>query len=260
MTESELAEVYKLASLGRMLAGVIHEISTPVSSLASDNETLRRSLETLAGEPLSAKGARALEALRAIADTDRLACERIAAIVRSAKTLARSGPEPSKADVNQLLRDALRLAHHEYRQRVRVETDFGDLPEIECRPDLLDQVFLNVLVNAAQAIEGEGRVTVRTRFEDGRAHIAVSDTGRGIEPAAAGRIFSFGFSTKPSGSGGGLGLAISKRIIEAHGGAIDFESGPAGGTTFHIRLPLQPPPGALEELTRGDHPDSRDRG
>jgi len=93
-------------------------------------------------------------------------------------------------------------------------------------------------VNAGQAIDGQGTVTVRTRAEGGFVHIAISDTGRGIRPEDRPKIFTSGFSTKPSGEGTGLGLAITRDIVvEAHGGAIDFESQPGAGTTFHVRVP-----------------------
>jgi two-component system NtrC family sensor kinase len=105
---------------------------------------------------------------------------------------------------------------------------------------MLDQVFLNLLVNAGQAIEGEGRVGVRTRLDGSEVCVSISDTGKGIAPEQQQKIFTQGFTTKPVGVGTGLGLAISREIVvEKHGGRIDFESEPGVGTTFHIHIPLE---------------------
>jgi signal transduction histidine kinase len=105
---------------------------------------------------------------------------------------------------------------------------------------MLSQVFLNILVNAGQAIDGPGKITVRTHAEGGTVHISIADTGRGIQPEDRPKIFAGGFTTKPVGVGTGLGLSLSKRIVEeTHGGSIDFESEVGVGTTFHIRIPVE---------------------
>jgi two-component system NtrC family sensor kinase len=121
-----------------------------------------------------------------------------------------------------------------------VETNFGEIPEVECYSHLLNQVFLNLLVNAGQAIEGEGKITVSTRREGDCVHVSISDTGRGIAPEHRQKIFSSGFTTKEAGIGTGLGLPISRQIVEeSHGGTLDFESKAGAGTTFHIRIPIE---------------------
>lgn len=241
------SELHRLASLGRMMAGVVHEIGTPVASLVSNNEVLLRGLDSLAGVDLPADIRHKVETLRSLVAVDKLACERLTALVRGVKRIARGNTaERSAADVNELLRDSLKLAHHEFK-RIAVETDFGELQPVICSPQSLGQVFLNLLVNAAQAIEGEGRITVRTRPAASGIDVWISDTGRGIDPAGQDKVFSSGFTTKPPGSGTGLGLAISKEIITRHGGQIDFESRPGAGTTFHIRIPAGHPSGAAGE-------------
>jgi signal transduction histidine kinase len=134
-----------------------------------------------------------------------------------------------------------------FRRRVTTETDFGQLPEVECYPHLLNQVFLNLLVNAGQAIEGEGKVTVRTRVDGDYVHISIADTGKGIQPEDRHRIFGAGYSTKAIGEGTGLGLAISREIVvDTHHGMIDFESEPGVGTTFHVHIPLTHPQAARD--------------
>jgi signal transduction histidine kinase len=121
-----------------------------------------------------------------------------------------------------------------------VETDFAELPPVQCHANMLNQVFLNILVNAGQAIQGEGKITVRSRHEGDSVHISIADTGPGIKPEDRPKIFAGGFTTKAVGVGTGLGLALSKKIVEeTHGGSLSFESEVGVGTTFHIVVPVE---------------------
>ena len=249
-----LIESHKMMSVGELLAGIVHEINTPIGSILSNNEVSTRCLEMLAsllaeapadGGAPPPKAAQILDTLQKLAAVDKIACERIAAVVRGLKTFAGgTATEYRMTDVNEVLDNTIKLAHCEFRRRIRVETRYGELPEVECDPHQIGQVFLNLLVNAGQAICGEGIVTVTTEPIDGdRVHIAIADTGCGIAPEHRDKIFTSGFTTKAPGIGTGLGLAISKEIVEKmHGGTIDFESGPEG-TTFHIRIPVRRTPG-----------------
>lgn len=247
-----LAELYRMAVLGRLTAKIVHEITTPAGSIRSNNEVLARSLDAL-GKLLSdatvkkcappAKALDILETLKSLAGVDKIACDRISAVVRGLKTYARvEEGELRKTNLNDLLRDTLKLAGVEFRNRVTLVEDFGEMPAVECYPQSLSQVFLNLLVNAGQAIEGEGQVTVRTRAENGWARISISDTGTGIAPEHRDRIFTPGFTTKPAGEGTGLGLVITREIVvDHHHGTITFESEPGRGTTFHARIPITHP-------------------
>ena len=249
----KLAEAHKMASLGRLAAGIVHEINTPIGSILSNNETIRRSLESLKkllvaaqseGQPPPEKALAFLETLGSLTDIDKIACERIYAVIRSLKTFARVNEgDLRKVDIHEILLNTLKLSGCVFRRRITVVTDFGELPEIECYPGLLNQVFLNLVVNASQAIEGDGTVTVRTRHdEEAWADIWISDTGSGIPPEVRAKIFSAGFSTKDVGEGTGLGLTITREIVEdTHGGQIDFETEMGVGTTFHVRIPVQQP-------------------
>lgn len=248
----KLAEAHKMASLGRLAAGIVHEINTPIGSILSNNETIRRSIEGLKkllssaqenGEAPSPRVMAMLDTLGSLTDIDKIACERIYAVIRSLKTFARVNEgDLRKVDLHDILINTLKLSGCVFRRHVTLVTDFGELPEIECYPGLMNQVFLNLVVNASQAIEGEGTVTVRTRQENGWVHIAISDTGSGIPAEVRPRIFSAGFSTKPIGEGTGLGLTITREIVEdTHGGKISFETETGVGTTFHVRIPLQQP-------------------
>ena len=135
---------------------------------------------------------------------------------------------------------ALALLSHALRGRVEVERDYGDLPHVICRPDAINQVFMNLLENASTAIEGEGRISVRTRLLEGdQVELVFSDTGKGIKAENLQRVLEPGFTTKPRGVGTGLGLAIVKSTIDDHGGSIELTSSVGEGTTFRLVLPVR---------------------
>ncbi len=248
LANRKLAESYKLAALGRLIASIAHEMNTPIGSIRSNNAVVLRSLEALegilsgclgSGAPEMGRAREILDVLRSLATVDKIACERISSVIPGLKAFARvEEHELRKADINEILRGTIALTYSGFRPRISFETEFGDLPQIECYPQSLYQVFLNVLINACQAIEAQGTVTVRTRLEGDRAHISITDTGRGIPPENVPKIFTLGFTTKPIGVGTGLGLVLSRQIVQRHGGAIEFETEVGKGTTFHIRLPV----------------------
>jgi two-component system, NtrC family, sensor kinase len=243
------AELHQMASIGRLLAGIVHEINTPLGSVFSNNEVLRRSLEMLdnmlaeGGAIKVDKARQIVSTLQQLAAVDQIACERIRSVIRGLKTFARTDcGTPRKVDLNQQLRDTIKLTQAEFRRRIAVETDFAELPEVECYPQMLGQVFLNLLVNAGQAIEGQGTIKVRTQLEDGGVtiHISIADSGKGMTSEQKEKAFRAGFTTKAVGEGTGLGLSIAKEIIEEkHGGSIAFESELGVGTTFHVRIPVR---------------------
>ena len=253
LANRKLAEAHKMASLGRLAAGIVHEINTPIGSILSNNETIRRSIENLkaqitsaveGGQPPPPKSLSILETLGSLTEIDKIACERIYAVIRSLKTFARVNESDLRTvNIHEILVNTLKLSGCVFRRRISIVTDFGDdVPEIECYPGLLNQVFLNLVVNASQAIPNEGTVTVKTRSEGDSVRIDISDTGSGIPPEARPKIFSAGFSTKPIGEGTGLGLAISREIVEdTHGGKISFESEMGVGTTFSVLIPVRQP-------------------
>ncbi len=235
-----------MASLGRLLATIVHEINTPIGSILSNNEVVVRSLDKLQG--LLAGAAAPPEKVRAIVETcrslaavDEIACQRIASVVRGLKTFVHSGDgEFHQASLQDAIMDTLKLTQGEFRRRIVVETDFAGVPPVECQPQMLNQVFLNLLVNAGHAIVGEGKIVIRMRQEADQVHISISDSGCGIRPEDCSKIFAAGFTSKPAGVGTGLGLSISRRIVEeVHGGRISFESEVGVGTTFHIHIPIQ---------------------
>jgi two-component system NtrC family sensor kinase len=253
LTLRKLAEAHKMASLGRLSAGIVHEINTPIGSILSNNETIRRSIANLKKllttaseqqQPPPPKASAILDTLASLTDIDKLACERIYAVIRSLKTFARVTESDIRTlNIHEILLNTIKLSGCVFRRRINVVTDFSDdVPEIECYPGLLNQVFLNLVVNAAQAIPNDGTITVRTRLEGEDVHISVTDTGTGIPPEVREKVFSAGFSTKAIGEGSGLGLTITREIIEdTHGGKISFETEMGVGTTFHVYIPIRQP-------------------
>jgi signal transduction histidine kinase len=251
-TEAALVQSEKMASLGNLVAGVAHEINTPVGSIHSNSDLMARALEKLRkilddAPDLPADEEKELErilgALENISQVNQTACQRIVAMVRSLKSFARlEEPECRESDIHEQIDSALTLVHHELKNRIDVERDYGELPPVQCFPNHLNQVFMNLLVNASQAIEGKGRIRITTRAEGDRVRIAFEDSGTGIPPENIDKIFDPGFTTKNVGDGTGLGLSISKKIVDAHHGAIEVESGPGKGTTFTITLPVHASP------------------
>jgi signal transduction histidine kinase len=236
----------KLASLGQLVAGVAHEINTPLGAVVSNNDLflrcfarLRKSVE-IRGLLADPQIARDLGAVQELAEVTRTACGRITNIVRELRTFARLDEADAKpVDLHEGLESTLVLIHHLIKGRIDVKKEYGQLPLVEGHSNQLNQVFMNLLVNACQAIERQGIITLSTWYEPqtGMAHVAVTDTGSGIPAENLGRIFDPGFTTKGAGVGTGLGLAICYQIVEAHGGRIGVESVMGKGTTFVVSLP-----------------------
>jgi PAS domain S-box-containing protein len=269
----ELRLAQKLESVGRLAAGVAHEINTPIQyvgdsihflrAAAADCETLirqyRSAIDALAGGAAAAPVLEAVRAAEAQADLAFLAEEvpkafertldgvdRVAGIVRAMKEFAHPDPtEQSPADINHAIETTLTVARNEYKYVASVHTDLGSLPAVTCNIGEINQVLLNLLVNAAHAIEaarrpvGEGRIEIATRSDGAHAVVAVRDNGCGIAPEHLDHIFDPFFTTKEVGKGTGQGLAIARSIVvDKHGGDIQVRSVPGEGTEFTLRLPV----------------------
>jgi len=248
-SQAQLVQQEKMAALGRLVAGVAHEMNTPIGTITSNADTLSRALEKLdkimrSDEiPEAVRGLRGLKqvqtVLEDIARINQLACDRIIGIVSSLRNFARlDEAELKTADLHEGLESTLTLVHHELKNRIEVVREYGDIPPISCHPNQINQVFMNMLVNASQAIKGEGTITIRTFRQGDIVNVQFSDTGTGIPPENVSRIFDPGFTTKGVGVGTGLGLSICFKIVQDHGGSIDVESEVGKGSTFTIRLPL----------------------
>lgn len=165
---------------------------------------------------------------------------RVRRIVQDLRDFSRPGSgEWCVADIHAGLESTLNVVHNELKYKADIVREYGDVPHVECLPSQLNQVFMNLLVNAAHAIPERGVITIRTSSDDEQVSIAISDTGAGMTPDIVRRIFDPFFTTKPVGQGTGLGLSVSHGIVERHRGAIDVTSEPGRGTTFRIRLPIR---------------------
>ena len=249
-TEAALIQSEKMASLGNLVAGVAHEINTPVGSIHSNSDLMVRALEKLrkiVDESEVLHGQKELErvlgALENIGRVNQTACDRIVSLIKSLKNFARlEEPEWRRANIHDEIENALTIVHHELKNRIEVERDFGTLPKVECHPNHLCQVFTNLLVNACHAIEDKGRIRISTRASGDHVTIEFADSGRGIAPEHLDHIFETGFTTKGVGEGTGLGLPISSKIIRAHHGRIDVKSTLGEGATFTVTLPVDATP------------------
>ena len=239
-TQAQLVQSEKMAALGNLVAGIAHEINTPLGAITSNTDVVLRGLGRLAPDVPAAR-ANVVKVLDDLLRTNAEACQRISAIVRNLKNFARlDEAEWKTADLREGMDSTLELVAHLHRGRVEIVREYGEVPAVLCHPGQLNQVFMNLLVNASQAIEGTGTIRVRIGVVDDRLHVDVEDTGGGIAPEHLARIFDPGFTTKGVGVGTGLGLAICHRIVEAHGGTIAVTSRPGAGSTFSVRLPLDP--------------------
>ncbi len=248
LSQAALAHAEKMAALGRLVAGVAHEINTPLGVLQSNTNTMSRAAQRL-GEWLARQPPEAAAAVQkyldAIASTAALAegaCKRISAIVANLKQFARlDEAEIQKAGVRDGLENTLALLREEMRG-IDVVRDFGAVPELNCAPRQLNQLWLHLLTNAIEAVSKTGRpgtIRVRTRLEDGAVKVSVEDNGCGIPPENLDRIFDPGFTTKGVKVGAGLGLPICFQIARAHGGRIEVASRPGEGSRFTVVLPLE---------------------
>ncbi|MGH8445161.1 MAG: DAHL domain-containing protein [Solimonas sp.] len=270
-SQAQLVQSEKMASLGQMVAGVAHEINTPLGYARSNADIVRTSLADIrqlcgaqnkalhlltderAKEEDIAHALTTAQALNEsinaeelagdldglLADTDH-GLQQIAELVSSLKDFSRV--DRSRSDlfnVNDGIDSALKIAHNQLKGRVEVIRQYGKLPAIECSPSQLNQVFLNLLTNAAQAIGDAGRIYVHTQAEGDGVAIRILDNGSGMGEDVRARIFEPFFTTKPVGKGTGLGLSIVYRIIEDHGGRISVRSSPGKGSEFTIHLPLR---------------------
>jgi signal transduction histidine kinase len=245
--QQQLIMQEKMASLGNLVAGVAHEINNPIGAINSAANTSARSIEIVRAAVEKHADAladekrlnRALEVLGRNNEVAVMASERIERIVRSLRNFARlDEAEFQSADLHEGLDSTLTLLDHVIKNRIEVIRDYGDLPQINCFANQLNQVFMNIINNAAQAIDGPGVITLRTRRDGDEVIIEVEDTGKGIKPEHIKRIFDPGFTTKGVGVGTGLGLSICYNIVRQHRGRIKAESEVGKGTTIQIVLPV----------------------
>jgi len=216
---------------------VAHEINNPVSFIATSVAPLRRRLERAAATaPPDVR--RMLGEAEEIVGVMARGAERTTAIVQDLRSFSRLGEATRKpVDLHEGIDTTLRLLESRWRGRIEVHRDYAELPAVECDPGQLNQVFMNVLANACDAVEARGNIWITTRTDGDMAEVAIRDDGPGIAPEVLDHVFDPFFTTKDVGGGMGLGLAISHQVVTAHGGRIDVETTLGAGTTVRIRVP-----------------------
>lgn len=243
---AEAVNAAKLATLGMLVAGVAHELNTPLGALNSNHDVLKRALGKLqviladeVVEPHELEEVRRIvAAVDGVMRVNDLAVERMVQLVASLRSFGRPDrSEIDRVDLHEGIESTLAILRHLTKDRIEIARDYGDIGAFECYPNQLNQVFMNLLLNASQAISDTGTITIRTRAREDGVLIDIEDTGAGIQPANLKRIFEPGFTTKGARVGMGLGLLISRQIVEHHGGRIDVRSEPGAGTKFTVWLP-----------------------
>jgi signal transduction histidine kinase len=262
--QEHMMQQEKMASLGRLVAGVAHELNNPISFVYSNAVLLRKSIADLRNlldfydscegipEAIRADVGR----LKQQIDYDYLVSDitqaiddchegssRVRDIVLNLKMFSRTNETQSqKADITETIESAVRMLGQFFRpDRVTMHRDYGELPEVECFAGQLSQVWMNLLVNAAQAMNSRGEIWVTTRLDDDQIVVNIRDNGPGIPEETLIRVFDPFFTTKTVGEGTGLGLSIVHGIIERHSGEISVESKLGFGTVFTVRLPVKLP-------------------
>ena len=243
-TQLQLINSEKMASLGQLVASVAHEINTPLGAINANNEMMDKIFEKYSEH--------SLDMLREINSVDKEAIKRITTIVQSLKRFVRlDETTQQEADINQELDLTLDLIHHKIKKGFDIEKDYGALSLVNCYPNMLNQVFLNILMNSIHSIEDikaknssyVGKIKIQTQILEDFLCVSILDNGKGIKEAEKEKIFNAGYTTKDKGKGTGLGLAICKKIIEKHNGEIYFESENVEleenyKTKFVVKIPL----------------------
>ncbi len=239
----------KMASLGNLVAGLAHELNTPMGAVmsAADVETrcitaIDREIESSADIGALRESRRFQLATRSLRESNALltrGSKRIATIMSSLKSFARLDEATfQEVDLHEGLESTLTLIDHEMKDRIEVVREYGDLPPVGCNANQINQVFMNLLINAVQAMDGPGTLTIRTTASDSEVTVQIADTGVGIPAADQPRIFDPGYTTKGVGVGTGLGLSICYQTVRDHGGRIAVESETGRGSTFELVLPV----------------------
>jgi PAS domain S-box-containing protein len=250
----QLIETEKMTSIGLLAAGVAHEINNPMGYVASNVNRLIEHAQHMQhllwhSTPTEerAKIAGMLAEMDDLAQESHEGVRRVTRIVGALREFAHGGRAVDayeQADLNRIVRNCLTLLHNRIKDRVQVDLELQPLPAVHCHPTQIAQVFMNLLLNAAQAVGHPGRIHVASYDSGDRVHVAVEDDGCGIDSDHLRRIFEPFFTTKPVGEGTGLGLAVSREIVRRHGGELSVDSVPGKGSRFLVELPRQArPPG-----------------
>jgi len=259
-TQDALVQQEKLASVGRLAAGATHEINNPLSFVQGGAYAVDRKVAQI--DSLIAQSGLGSESIARLVAETRSLCRilidgsiRIKNVVEGLWHVAH-GREPKLEphDIRQSITSTVALAESQPRPGLVFETELGEVPSIRCSPGAMDQLFLNLVLNAIDAMEGKGRICLKCWYEDGHVLASISDTGPGIPEELKSRIFEPFYSSKPPGKGAGLGLSICLGIVSRRGGTIRLQSEPGKGATFVVRIPVEVPDAATARRFQWNEP------
>lgn len=240
--QDSLVQSEKLASMGQLTAAIAHEINTPLGAVSSNNQMIEIMLLKLESKLKDQAYDEAIAIISKLKKSNSIsmdAAQRVNEIIRNLRNFSRIDQAKfQKADINEGIQSVLVLTSNLWKNKVTLNEDYGKIPEISCFPSMLNQVFMNIIVNAIQASEKNGHIKITTRALKDSIKIYISDNGMGILEDNLDRVFNSGFTTKPKDAGTGLGLSISRDIIKKHHGDICAYNNEDQGATFEITLPM----------------------
>lgn len=260
--ETQLVQAEKMSSLGVLTAGIAHEINNPVNFISANigplkndfeeimhllnkyaqitPDTIKEKLQEISKYKEEIDLSFTLQEIHSLLDGIEEGARRTANIVKDLRTFSRLDEgELKPINIHENIDSTLTLLHNQFRDRITIKKNYGDIPEIEGYPGKINQVFMNILINAAQAISEQGEITISTTLKNGHVWICIRDTGTGMSKETMARIFEPFFTTKPIGKGTGLGLSISYSIIQEHHGTLSINSTLGKGSEFIISLPIK---------------------
>jgi signal transduction histidine kinase len=257
-TQAQLVHQEKMSSLGRLVAGIAHELNNPINFVYGNVDFVAQYMRDLLAlcdlydrSELPADTRRLAEVHKRAIEYDfvrrdaeklvrsiRVGAERTASIVRDLKTFSHAGGGRQPSDLLAGLESTLNLCQPVLKNRIVIQREYEALPRVWCDAGHVNQVFMNIVTNAAQAIRGEGQIWITARHLRGRVRVSIRDSGPGIPADVLPKIFEPFFTTKEVGLGTGLGLAIALGVVRAHGGTITVDAPPGEGATFHVELPV----------------------
>jgi signal transduction histidine kinase len=236
ITQSE-----KMASIGQLTAAITHEINTPLGAINANVGMIKLLSESMTEDMSIGDDAKEIrENIIEAASLSEEACGRIDNIIRSLKMYTRiDQTDFLPADINESVNSVIVLTTNLHKNKVVINTEYGDIPNVFCHLGLINQVFMNLFINAIQSIEKKGEISIKTYADEEKVYVTIADTGCGISQQNIYNIFHYGFTTKQPGSGSGIGLALSNNIIKKHNGSIDVESKEGEGSVFTVTIPIK---------------------
>ncbi len=240
--QTTIIQTENLASIGQLTAAITHEINTPLGAINSNAQLsgmMISSIFELESVKSNPELLSLLEQLKESNDISTMACSRVSQIIKSLKNFSKvDEAECQMANINEGLKSVLVLTSNLWKRKIEIHEDYGNIPEVKCYPGMLNQVFMNLIVNAIQAIDDKGNISIKTWNDDQFVYVSVKDDGCGISSENIDKIFNNGFTTKCNSLGMGLGLSISRSIMDKHQGHITVKSEPGKGSEFKVSIPL----------------------